>query len=447
MEREQSHIDDLISFLRFPSISTLPQHFKDVKACAIWLNDKLASLGLEVKIYETAGHPIVVARNQHLEKRKNVMIYGHYDVQPVDPLNLWSSDPFEPEIRDGKIWARGASDNKGQLLSHILGIEKLLQENGEIPLNLTFLFEGEEEIGSPHLPQFLKEHRKDFEFDIAIVSDMGLISESIPAFSYSLRGIACAEILLRGSEKDLHSGIFGGVIANPLSELSRLIAFMHDENGHICIPGFYDGISPVEDWEKTSWKKIDGFSEEDILATTGVKALSGEKGYTPLERLWARPTAELNGIWGGYQGEGSKTIIPAEAGAKISFRLVAPQCPDDILNKAEAYFQSQCPPHMSLNFVRGHSGKPYLCDTHSSFAKISCEVLTEIFGNSPVLLREGASIPIICDFKEILGVDTLMLGLALPDCNMHSPDESFSLEVFEKGISLNMELIKRLAEI
>jgi acetylornithine deacetylase/succinyl-diaminopimelate desuccinylase-like protein len=437
-------LQDLFTFLRFPSISTDSRHTADVRACAQWLIEKLTGMGLAVELHETARHPIVVARNQHRADRKTVLIYGHYDVQPVDPLALWQNPPFEPEIREGKIWARGATDNKGQMLAHILGVEKTLREQGELPVNLIFLFEGEEEIGSPNLAPFLREHREALRCDVIAVSDTGMVAPGVPTMGYGLRGIACAEVTLRGPKGDLHSGIYGGAVANPATAIARLVASLHDSNGKILVDGFYDDVRPLEAWERDMWKKIPGVADADFLAVTGSPSVFGEEGYSSAERVWARPTAEVNGIGGGYQGEGSKTVLPAEAFAKFSFRLVPDQDPKDILEKVRAHFEKHCPAGVSIDIYIGHDGKPYLADPHSADGKAAQRALTAAFGSEPVLIREGGSIPIIQSFREILGADTLLLGLALPDCQIHAPNENFPVANFEAGILLNQHLLREL---
>ena len=437
-------LQDLFTFLRFPSISTDSRHTADVRACAQWLIEKLTGMGLAVELHETARHPIVVARNENRADRKTVLIYGHYDVQPVDPLALWQNPPFEPEIREGKIWARGATDNKGQMLAHILGVEKTLREQGELPVNLIFLFEGEEEIGSPNLAPFLREHREALRCDVIAVSDTGMVAPGVPTMGYGLRGIACAEVTLRGPKGDLHSGIYGGAVANPATAIARLVASLHDSNGKILVDGFYDDVRPLEAWERDMWKKIPGVADADFLAVTGSPSVFGEEGYSSAERVWARPTAEVNGIGGGYQGEGSKTVLPAEAFAKFSFRLVPDQDPKDILEKVRAHFEKHCPVGVSIDIYIGHDGKPYLADPHSADGKAAQRALTAAFGSEPVLIREGGSIPIIQSFREILGADTLLLGLALPDCQIHAPNENFPVANFEAGILLNQHLLREL---
>lgn len=437
-------LQDLFTFLRFPSISTDSRHTGDVRACAQWLVEKLTSMGLAVELHETARHPIVVARNEHRAERKTVLIYGHYDVQPVDPLALWQNPPFEPEIREGKIWARGATDNKGQMLAHILGVEKTLREQGELPVNLIFLFEGEEEIGSPNLAPFLRANREALRCDVIAVSDTGMVAPGVPTMGYGLRGIACAEVTLRGPKGDLHSGIYGGAVANPATAIARLVASLHDSNGKILVDGFYDDVRPLEAWERDMWKQIPGVADADFLQVTGSPSVFGEEGYSSAERVWARPTAEVNGIGGGYQGEGSKTVLPAEAFAKFSFRLVPDQDPKDILEKVRAHFEKNCPAGVSIEIYIGHDGKPYLADPHSDDGKAAQRALTAAFGREPVLIREGGSIPIIQSFREILGADTLLLGLALPDCQIHAPNENFPVANFEAGILLNQHLLREL---
>jgi len=439
-------LEDLFAFLRFPSVSTDSRNAGDVRDCANWLVKKLTGMGLQTTLHDTPGHPIVVAKNEHLEGRRTVLIYGHYDVQPVDPLELWETPPFEPVIREGKILARGATDNKGQMLAHILGVEKTLREKGELPVNLTFLFEGEEEIGSPSLAPFLRENAELLKCDVIAVSDTGMVGPGMPTYSYGLRGIACCEVTLRGPRSDLHSGIFGGAIANPATGIGKLVASLHDATGRVAIPGFYDDVRPLEDWEREMWAKVPGVSDDVFLQVTGSPGLFGEGGYTSAERTWARPTAEVNGIGGGYQGEGSKTVLPAEAFAKFSFRLVPDQDPADIMEKVREHFEAHCLPTLTMEMEVGHDGKPYAIDPHSPFGLAAQNALRKAFDAEPVLIREGGSIPIVQAFRDILGVDTLLLGLALADCKIHAPNENFPVENFEAGIRLNQALLEELAK-
>jgi acetylornithine deacetylase/succinyl-diaminopimelate desuccinylase-like protein len=439
-------LEDLFAVLRFASISTDSAHASDVRACADWYLEKFKSMGLAVELCETARHPIILAKNEPKPDRKTVLIYGHYDVQPVDPLNLWDSKPFEPVLKDGKIWARGATDNKGQHMAHLLGIEKTLQEKGELPVNLIFLLEGEEEIGSPNLPAFLRERKEELACDVIAVSDTGMVAPGVPTLGYGLRGITCCEVKVTGPSKDLHSGVYGGSVANPATAAAQLIASLHDDEGRVAVDGFYDEVEPLADWEREMWSQVPGMDRNDLLKVTGSPELFGEVGYSSAERIWARPTCEVNGMWGGYQGEGSKTVLPAEAGFKLSCRLVPDQGPDTVLEKVRRHLELHLPTGVAMEFTAGHSGKAYCCDPHSPEGKAAQRALAEVFGREPVLIREGGSIPIIEGMKEILGVDTLMLGLALPDCQIHSPNENFAVENFESGIRLNQVLLEELAK-
>lgn len=438
-------LEKLFEFLRFPSISTDAAHAGDVRACAEWLSALSSELGLDAELHETGGQPVVIARNEHRSGRPNVLIYGHYDVQPVDPVELWDSKPFEPEIRDGRIWARGATDNKGQMLAHLLGAGKTIAEHGDLPVNLTFLFEGEEEVGSPSLAPFLCENRELLACDVIAVSDTGMVAPRTPTLGYGLRGITCGELIVKGPSKDLHSGLFGGAVANPATALARMIASFHDADGHIQIDGFYDDVEPLKDWEREMWSNIPGVGVEDFEKVTGAPGLFGEAGYTPTEQVAVRPTAEVNGMGSGYQGPGSKTVLPAQAMAKFSFRLVPNQDPQDIISKVEAHLHKHCPPGVSIEFIRGHDGKPYHADPHNENGQAGQRALRRAFGREPVLIREGGSIPIVQDFREILGADTLLLGLALADAQIHSPNENFPVENFEAGIRLNAALLEELA--
>jgi len=441
----QAHLEDLFAFISFPSISTLPERKENVAACAAWVDKKLRSLGLESKVHPTAGHPIVVAKNQHVSGRRTVMIYGHYDVQPVDPVEEWTTPPFEPTVRDGVLYARGSTDNKGQILAHILGVGETLKEKGELPVNLIFLVEGEEEIGSKHLEAFLTAHREELRCDLIAISDTGMVARQTPTFTYGLRGIAAMEVRVHGPSTDLHSGIFGGAVMNPATALARLIATLHDADGHIAVAGLYDDVAPLEQWERDAWAKLP-YGDAETIANTGVSALFGEAGYSSVERTWARPTAEVNGIGGGFQGAGSKTVIPREAFVKLTFRLVPNQRPADILGKVRAHLEKHCPPGVRLEITEGHSGEPYATDPHSKFGQAAQRALATAFpGKEAALIREGGSIPIVNTFQRILGVETILLGLALPDCRAHAPNENFPLENFEAGIRLNQALLDELA--
>ncbi|MBC7981136.1 MAG: dipeptidase [Armatimonadetes bacterium] len=440
-----SELQDLFAFLSFPSVSTDSKHKADLLGCAAWLVEKLSRIGLDTDLHETPGHPIVIARNAHVPGKKTVLIYGHYDVQPPDPLNLWDSPPFTPVIRDGKIWARGATDNKGQMLAHILGIEKTLREKAELPVNIILMFEGEEEIGSPCLAPFLMANRNDLKCDIIAISDTGMVAPNTGTLGYGLRGIACAEIKISGPARDLHSGLFGGAVANPATAAAQLVASLHHPDGTVAIKGFYDEVRPLEKWEHDMWAQVPGVTDQDFLDVTGSPSLFGEPGYTSAERTWARPTVEVNGIGGGYQGEGSKTVLPAEAFVKFSLRLVPDQDPGVILQKLTKHLEAHCPAGVRLEIMPGHSGKPYVSDPHSHFGKAAQRALGRTFPGEPMLIREGGSIPIVQAFREILGVDSLLLGLALADAQIHSPNENFPIANFEAGIRLNQALLEELA--
>jgi len=437
---------ELFTFLSFPSVSTDSKHKDDVRNCGNWIVEKLTAIGLTTELHETPRHPIVVAKNEHKPDRKTVLIYGHYDVQPVDPLNLWDSPPFAPEIRDGRIWARGATDNKGQMLAHIIGISKTIADKGELPVNLILLFEGEEEIGSPNLAPFLEKHRKDLKCDIIAISDTGMVAPNTGTLGYGLRGVACAEVKITGPARDLHSGIFGGAVANPATAIGRIVASLHEADGRVAIEGFYDDVKPLESWEREMWAKVPGVSDEDFLKVTGSPETFGEPGYSSAERTFARPTAEVNGIGGGYQGEGSKTVIASEAFVKLSFRLVPDQDPQKIFQNLKAHLGKHCPPGVKLEIKIGHDGKPYACDPHSDFGKSAQRALKRTFPGEPMLIREGGSIPIVEAFQSILGTDTLLLGLALSDAQIHSPNENFPIANFEAGIRLNQALLEELAK-
>ncbi len=441
----EKHLQDFYSFLRFPSVSTDEAFADKVRDCAEWLSEKLKTIGLESQVIPTAGHPVVWAHNKHQDGRRTVLIYGHYDVQPPDPLELWDSPPFEPVVKDGYVFARGATDNKGQILAHILGVQETLETDGELPVNLHFVIEGEEEIGSGNLVPFLKEHRADLKCDVVVVSDTGMIAPRTPTLSYGLRGVAALEMKVTGPKIDLHSGVFGGAVANPAAALASLLASLHDGKGHITIPGFYDDVAPLQDWEREAWRKIPVDADAEVLTETGAPELFGEAGYSTLERLWARPTAEINGLGGGYQGPGTKTVIPSHVMAKLTFRLVPNQKADQIVGLAKKHLQKNLPSGVILEMTGGHNGPWYLTDPKSKLSQAAQRALSKAFGREVALIREGGSIPIVSDFRNILGVETLLIGLALANCRAHSPNENFPLENLEAGIRMNKAVLKEIA--
>ncbi len=440
-----NYLEDYYSFLRFPSVSTDDQYKKKLEDCARWLVNKLTAIGLETQLVPTKGHPIVWARNKHTAGRRTVLIYGHYDVQPPDPLELWDSPPFEPVLKNGYVFARGATDNKGQILAHILGIQETMEQDRDLPVNLHLVIEGEEEIGSGNLGPFLDENRDALKSDVAVVSDTGMIEKGVPTLSYGLRGVTALEIKVTGPKMDLHSGIFGGAVQNPITALAQLLATLHDREGRVAIAGFYDRVKSLEKWEREAWRKLPVDGDKLILEETGVPELFGEAGYNSLERIWARPTAEINGIGGGYQGQGTKTVIASHAMAKLTFRLVPDQEGDEILKLARAHLEKNLPKGVTMKITDGHSGPWYLTDPNSTIGKAAQRALRKAFDRDPALIREGGSIPIVSQFRGILGIETLLMGLALPDCRAHSPNENFPLENFEGGIRLNKAILQELA--
>ena len=443
----QRHLDALFDFLRFQSISADSNYQDQVDACATWLRDYLDGIGLNVEKIPTAGNPLVVARNEHREGQRTVLIYGHYDVQPVDPIELWNTPPFEPTIVGDKMYCRGCADNKGQMFVYIAAIHELLEAGKNPDLNLIFLFEGEEEIGSPSLAPFLKEHQADFDCDIIAISDTGMVAANTPTMDYGLRGVACLEFELTGPETDLHSGLYGGAVKNPGTALSQLIASLHDENGKVAIEGFYADVLEIEPWEREAWASQPTLSDEAFRQSAGVQELYGEQGFSAAEQIWVRPTAEVNGMGYGYQGEGSKTVIGSTAFAKLSFRLVPNQNPDEILKLAVAHLEKHCPDGVSISIELEHSGKPYLMNPNAAEGQAAQRALEKSFGQKPVLVRGGGSIPIVQDMKEILGADSLMLGLCLPDAKIHAPNENYPLINFEKGITMAKHLFQELADL
>ena len=442
-------LDDLCALLSIPSVSAEPEHAADVDRCADFLVSKLAAMGFTAKKHSTDIHPIVVARSPRVEGKPTVLIYGHYDVMPVDPIEEWESDPFTPTIRDGRIYARGASDDKGEIMAHILGAEEIIREDGALPLNVIYLFEGEEERGSYSLHDYLKKPGvlEELACDVIVVSDTGMAAPDVPSFSYGLKGLCCFELEVSGPAMDLHSGIFGGAVANPITTLCEMIATTHDAQRRVTVEGFYDGVAEIADWEKQSWSRVPGMSNRELAELTGVPELQTEKGYTGAECVYARPTFELNGISGGYEGEGSKTVIPTKAMAKMSCRLVPGQDPLGVMQKIQAHFEKVCPPGVRMKFTMQHTGAAYLSDPHSPLGQAAQKALEATFGNPPVLVREGGSIPIVAEMSKVLGKDALFLGLDLPDARIHSPNENMRLDIFEKGITMAKTLLRLMGEV
>jgi acetylornithine deacetylase/succinyl-diaminopimelate desuccinylase-like protein len=449
LKRNQSRfVVELCDYLRFPSVSAQPQHKKDLQACAEWLVNHCRKTGLEAKIFPTAGHPIVVGKTPRdpSPSKPHFMVYGHYDVQPPEPVELWKSPPFEPRIEGRSIFARGSTDNKGQHFAHLKAVEAYLKTGTPLPCELTFVIEGEEEVGSTSLAKFLKTQRAELDCDTVVVSDTGMPDLKHPALTYALRGIIAFEITLHGPSRDLHSGIFGGAVDNPAMALSQLLAKLRDKSGRITIPGFYDDVTLLSAYERRQFSRLP-IKDRDLEKLLGVKKLFGERGFTPTEQRSARPTFEINGLTSGYQGTGSKTIVPAWARAKITCRLVPDQDPSLIRKIVCDHLKKICPPSVRLEIEAGHGAEAYVVSPTSARAQAALRALRQAFGCEPVLMREGGSIPIVNDFKKILGADTLLLGLGLPEDNAHSPNEKFGLDCFENGQRMSALLWQELSRV
>jgi acetylornithine deacetylase/succinyl-diaminopimelate desuccinylase-like protein len=444
-DHQNRFVDELFQYVRFPSVSAQPKHRGDMAACAQWLVHHCRQIGLEAEARPTAGHPVVVAKTKRTGKPP-YLVYGHYDVQPAEPFDLWKSPPFEPRLEGRSLFARGACDNKGQNLAHFKAVEAYLKTGTELPCDLTFVIEGEEEVGSGHLEEFLQANRKELACRAVVISDTGMPSLKHPALTYALRGIAACEIILRGPTRDLHSGIFGGTVDNPAMALCQMLAQLRDKNGRVNIPGFYNDVAKLSALERKQAAKIP-MTEAQYRKFLGVPQLFGERGYTFVEQRSARPTIEINGLTSGYQGEGSKTIVPSWARAKLTFRLVPNQEPERIRKLILKRLMELCPPTVKMEIVAGHGGEPYLMSPTNPLAQAALRTLKEAFGHEPILMREGGSIPIVTQFKKVLGADCLLLGLALPDDNAHSPNEKFSLDCFEKGTRMGALLWPELAKL
>jgi acetylornithine deacetylase/succinyl-diaminopimelate desuccinylase-like protein len=432
-QNKDRYIEELKELLRIPSVSAKSTHRNDCLQAAEYLQKQFQGMGLEVSLLPTKGNPVVLARYQKHADKPTVLIYGHYDVQPEEPVELWLSPPFEPTIRDGNIHARGATDDKGQVFTHIKAIEAHLKTNGELPVNIIFLIEGEEEIHSLNLDAFLHEHKHSLKADVALISDSSQYGRGKPAITYGLRGICGEEIRVEGANQDLHSGSFGGAVPNPIQVLCQIIARMKDEKGKILIPGFYDDVLPLEEWERKNFASLD-WDDEQFKKDLGLEEIFGEEGYTTIERKWARPTFEVNGIFGGYSGEGSKTVLPAWAGAKFTMRLVPNPNPDTIDDLFKKYVRKITPSYVRLQFLPAGGAGPVLVPRNAQYMKEAEEALERGFSARPCYIREGGSIPIVLTLKELLGIDTILMGFGLNDDNPHAPNEKFSLEDFEKGI-------------
>ena len=433
LNRER-YVDELKDFLRIPSISTLAANKNDMISAAEFVADKLREAGMEnVKIIETKGHPLVYADWLHASGKPTVLVYGHYDVQPVDPINLWESPPFEPTIKDGKIYARGATDDKGQMYMHIKSVEAYFKTVGKLPLNVKFIIEGEEEIGSGNLEDFVNKNRELLKCDSVLISDTSLYGPNIPTLTYGLRGLCYMEVVVTGPNRDLHSGTFGGGVDNPINVLTEMISRLKDNNGKIKIPGFYYDVVNLTKKEKENFKELP-FSEKQYAKALGVKELKGEKGYTTLERVWARPTLDCNGIFGGFTGEGAKTVLPSKATAKISMRLVPDQDPKKIAKLFKSYLNKIAPKSVKVEISDLHGAYPIATSLDDKVTLAAAAALTKVFGKKTVFMREGGSIPIVVTFAKKLKASPVLMGMGLNTENLHSPNEHFNLNHFQLGI-------------
>ena len=446
-ENRERFQNEFFELLRIPSISALPEHAADVQSAAEWVARRLTAAGVEaVEVMPTGGHPVVYGEWLHAPGQPTILLYGHFDVQPVDPLHLWNSPPFEPTVQGDLVFARGASDMKGSLLTAIIGVETLLRTTGKLPINVKFFFEGQEEIGSPNVPPFLTANRERFACDLVISADSGQFTDDQPSISVSSRGLAGIQLDVRGAARDLHSGQYGGAVQNPITALAQLLASMRGADGRILVEGFYDDVLPLTAEDRAKIAAIP-FDEAAYKSAIGVSELFGEAGYTPFERVWARPTLELNGIWGGFQGQGSKTVLPNEAHAKITCRLVANQDPAKIVDLLAAHVAKHTPPGVTVTIHR-HAGyaKPYLIPAGHPGNDAARDVLRDMYGKEPFYDRTGGTIPVTGLFLDILGAYTVGFAFTLEDENLHAPNEFTRIHNFERGQRGYCLLLERLGK-
>ncbi|HEY1600195.1 MAG TPA: dipeptidase [Pirellulales bacterium] len=435
---------ELFELLRIPSVSAMSAHKGDIRTAANWVLRQFQSLGFQSELIETAGHPIVYAQSPAMPGAPTVLVYGHYDVQPPDPLNEWISPPFEPTVRDGNLYARGATDDKGQMFTHIKSAEAWIKTAGRLPLNLKYVIEGEEEVGSANLDAFVDKNHDRLACDIIVISDTSQFAPGQPAITYGLKGIAYFELRLTGPSQDLHSGVFGGSVTNPANALARMLTALVNERGQVQVPGFYDDVIPIADSERAAMRKLN-FDEREFMRQLGVEALSGEDGYTTLERRWARPTCDINGLTSGYQGEGAKTVLPARASAKFSFRLVPNQDPHKVATSLRKMLAGLVPPGINMELISFHGAPGVVVPLESPYMAAASRAIEAGFGRAPVFIREGGSIPVVSTFHEKLGVDTLLLGWGQNDDNTHSPNEKFCLADFHRGIKASAHLWQEIS--
>jgi succinyl-diaminopimelate desuccinylase len=445
-EHRSEFEQDLFALLRIPSVSADSTRRADMRRAADWMADQFRQLGLQTDIADTEGHPIVLAESVEQPGAPTVLVYGHYDVQPPDPLELWQSPPFEPTVRHGNVYARGATDDKGQMLTHVKSAQAWIETVGRLPVQLKFLIEGEEEVGSPNLTPFLAANRDRLACDCVVLSDTSQFGPGQPAITYGLRGIAYYELRLAGPNRDLHSGTFGGAVLNPANILCVMLASLHGFDGKVLVPGFYDDVLPISDREREEFRRLP-FDPAKFAEQLGVDALGGEAHFSTLERRWARPTFDINGLTCGYQGEGAKTVLPAKASAKFSFRLVPNQDPKKISAALESKLRALCPPGIRMELIDFHGAPGVVVPLDSPYIAAAQRAIEHGFGARPVFIREGGSIPVVATFRELLGVDTLLLGWGLDDDNTHSPNEKFSLADFHRGIKASAKLWEELGRL
>jgi len=445
---KEAYLEELKDFIRIPSISTDPEYKGEVLRAGEWLLGKLREAGLQVELIETPGHPLVYAEWLGAPGKPTVLFYGHYDVQPVDPIELWRHPPFEPTEEGDKLVARGATDDKGQSYAHVKGIAALLRERGKLPVNVKFLIEGEEESGGESIDSYVREDGgKRLAADAIVISDSSLFAPDQPSLIYGLKGLAYMEIKVSGPSQDLHSGSFGGAVRNPLNALATIIDRLRDpQSGRILIPGFYDDVRPLADWERAEWAKLP-FDEDAYRRDLGVAELHGEEGYTTRERTWGRPTCDVNGIFGGYMGKGAKTVLPSWGGAKVSMRLVPDQARKKIAELFTEHVHSVTPSGVKVDVELLHTADPVVVEAEGPIVDAALDAMQEIWGARPVRIREGGSIPIVSTFASVIGAPVLLLGFGLHDDGLHSPNEKFNISHFYKGIRSVARLLDRLGEL
>lgn len=446
-QNQDRYLEELKAFLRIPSVSTDPERKDDLKKAADFVADQLKKAGMrKVQIFPTDGHPLVYGERVEDAGKPTVLVYGHYDVQPVDPIELWESGPFEPTIRDGELYARGAADDKGQILIHFKSAEAYMQTRKALPVNMKYLIEGEEEVGSTHLDEFIESHKDLLKADVVMISDTTMFARGVPSICYGLRGLVYFQIDVRGAKQDLHSGSFGGTVANPAFVLAEMLASMKDKKGRMRIPHFYDDVRSLTKRERKEFAALP-FNERAYKKELDVKELSGEEGYSPLERVWARPTFEVNGLLSGFTGEGAKTVLPAKAMAKVSMRLVPDQKPKKIERLFERYVRALAPRSVKVTVTRMHGGKPWVASLDHPALIAAANAIEKGFGKRPVFQREGGSIPVVATFSELLNIPSVLMGIGLPDENAHAPNEKLDLGNFFGGVKSAAYFLDEFARV